>query len=148
MEMTQLGLWHWLILAGVMLILEVTTTTLLFLLLAVSAVIVGLIAWAAPEISWTIQLTLFAVLSIASLFIWNSYLKNRPEHSDQPHLNQRGRQYIGRQFTLEKDIVNGVGKIKVDDTTWRVEGPDLPAGSNVVVTDVDGTNLIVQAASA
>jgi len=88
------------------------------------------------------------VLSIASLFIWNSYLKNRPEHSDQPHLNQRGRQYIGRRFTLESDIVNGIGKIRVDDTTWRVEGPDLPAGSNVVVTDVDGTNLIVQAASA
>ena len=148
MEMTQLGLWHWLILAGVMLILEITTTTLLFLLLAVSAAIVGLIAWAAPEISWTIQLTLFAVLSIASLFIWNSYLKNRPEHSDQPPLNQRGRQYIGRRFTLESDIVNGIGKIRVDDTTWRVEGPDLPAGSNVVVTDVDGTNLIVQAASA
>ncbi len=148
MEITQPGLWHWLILAGVMLILEVTTTTLLFLLLAVSAVIVGLIAWVAPQMSWTLQLALFAGLSIVSLFVWNAYLKNRPEHSDQPHLNQRGRQYIGRRFTLDSDIVNGIGKLRVDDTTWRVEGPDLPAGSIVVVTDVDGTNLIVQPATS
>ena len=140
--------WHWLILAGVMLIAELMTTTLFFLLLAASAVIVAVIAWLLPTLNWEVQLTFFAILSISSLFIWSSWLKNRPEHSDQPHLNRRGQQYIGRQFTLEEDIVNGIGKIRVDDTIWRVEGPSLGAGSTVVVTGVDGATLTVDRASS
>jgi hypothetical protein len=38
--------------------------------------------------------------------------------SDQPKLNRRGEQYVGRTFTLEEPIVNGHGKIRVDDSTW------------------------------
>jgi len=135
--------WHWLILAGVVLIVELMTTTLFFLLLAASAVLLALITWLLPDLSWKFQLALFAVLSVASLFIWNAWLKNRPELSDQPHLNRRGQQYIGRQFTLDAGIVNGIGKIRVDDTIWRAEGPDLPAGSLVIVTGVDGATLLV-----
>jgi hypothetical protein len=66
--------------------------------------------------------------------------------SDQPHLNRRGSQYVGREFTLEAPIVNGVGKVDVDDSTWRVRGPNLPAGSQIRVTRIDGVVLVVEAA--
>ena len=44
-------------------------------------------------------------------------------------------------FTIEEPIVNGMGKIKVDDSTWRVNGSDQPAGTTVKVVSVDGSTL-------
>ena len=35
--------------------------------------------------------------------------------------------------------------IRVDDTVWRVAGPDLPAGSRVTVQRADGVMLYVGA---
>jgi membrane protein implicated in regulation of membrane protease activity len=55
----------------------------------------------------------------------------------------RGQRYVGRVFTLDEPIVNGRGKIRVDDTTWNIEGADLAAGVSVEVTSVDGTILKV-----
>ena len=60
-----------------------------------------------------------------------------------PNLTRRAQQYIGRTFNLIEPIVNGTGKIHVDDSTWRVKGPDLPAGTHVRVTGVDGVVFIV-----
>jgi membrane protein implicated in regulation of membrane protease activity len=64
--------------------------------------------------------------------------------SDHPVLNRRGEQYVGRQFTLEQPIVNGRGSVKVDDTVWRVAGPDLPAGARFTVRGADGATLLVE----
>ena len=66
-----------------------------------------------------------------------------PIETDRPLLNQRGAQYVGRQFHLDEPIVNGHGKIKVDDSIWKVHGPDCPEGARVTVTGVDGTVLVV-----
>jgi len=48
-------------------------------------------------------------------------------------------------FTLDKPIVDGVGTIHIDDTIWRVRGPDCPAGSRVKIAQADGVNLLVEA---
>jgi membrane protein implicated in regulation of membrane protease activity len=47
-------------------------------------------------------------------------------------------------FTLSEAIVNGTGKIHVDDTMWKVDGADLPEGTQVRVTGVAGTVLTVE----
>ena len=66
--------------------------------------------------------------------------------TDEPLLNKRGEQYVGRTFTLEEAITNGFGKVKVDDSTWKVECEiDLDAGSKITVKSVDGTVLQVEA---
>jgi hypothetical protein len=44
---------------------------------------------------------------------------------------------VGRDFLLERAIVNGAGAIRVHDSVWRVTGPDLPAGARVRVTAVE-----------
>lgn len=64
--------------------------------------------------------------------------------TDAPTLNRRGQQYVGRVFTLSEAIVNGVGKIKVDDTLWKVKGKDTEVGKRVRVTEVDGVVLLVE----
>ncbi len=58
-------------------------------------------------------------------------------------LNRRGAQYVGRLFTLEQPIVNGVGKLRVDDTTWKIIGEDCPVGTRVRVSGVESTVLKV-----
>ena len=68
--------------------------------------------------------------------------------TDQPFLNRRTASYVGRVFTLEKPIVDGIGTVGIDDTVWRVTGPDTPAGSQVKVTRVDGAVLHVEPAGA
>jgi membrane protein implicated in regulation of membrane protease activity len=60
-----------------------------------------------------------------------------------PFLNRRAAALVGRVFTLEKPIVDGSGTVRIDDTIWRVAGPDAPAGSRVKVVQVDGANLTV-----
>jgi hypothetical protein len=39
--------------------------------------------------------------------------------------------------------VDGRGRLKVGDTVWLIEGPDLPVGTRVQVTSVDNTLLRV-----
>ena len=135
--------WHWWILAGLLLILELTAPAFFFLWLGIAAAATGLILLVFPVIPLESQLILFSVLSVVAVLAWRKYREARPTETDQPNLNRRGRQYLGREFTLEQPIINGVGKVKVDDSTWRVKGPDLPAGTQVRVKDVDGVVFVV-----
>jgi inner membrane protein len=48
---------------------------------------------------------------------------------------------------LSEPIQNGRGKARIDDSVWRVEGADLPAGTQVKVMAVDGAILKVEAAA-
>ena len=61
-------------------------------------------------------------------------------------LNRRSDALVGRVFTLDKPIMDGSGTVRVDDTIWRVSGPDCPAGSRVKVVRADGASLTVEAA--
>ena len=130
--------WHWWIFAGVLLILELTAPVFFFLWLAIAAMATGLLLLVFQDIPLESQLVLFGVLSIVAILAWRKYREANPIVTDQPNLNRRGEQYIGRVFTLEKAIRNGVGKVTVDDSTWRVEGQDLPAGTKVRVEGING----------
>lgn len=64
--------------------------------------------------------------------------------SDQPDLNRRGAQLIGRVLIVEEAIEGGRGKVRIGDTLWPVEGPDLPVGAQVRVAGIRGTALVVE----
>lgn len=138
-----LEFWHWWVLGFVLLGAEMILPTGFFLLwIGLSALLVGGLAWLMPGVSWQAELVLFGVLSLASFFVWRRFRTHAV--SDQPTLNRRGHSYVGRTFTLGTPIVNGVGKLVVDDSQWRITGPDAAAGSQVRVVAVDGTTLQVQ----
>ncbi len=77
---------------------------------------------------------------------WKIVRKN-PIASDQPLLNQRSAQYVGKTFTLVDPLQGGTGRIKLGDSTWKVEGPDAPVGSQVRVIGYDGPTLKVEVVS-
>ena len=136
--------WHWWILAGLLLILELTAPAFFFLWLGFAAAFVGLVLLVFPGMSLEFQLVLFAIASIVSIIVWRKYREARPVKTDQPNLNRRGHQYIGRVFTLDAPITNGEGKVTVDDSTWRVTGADQPAGTTIKVTGINGVILKVE----
>lgn len=140
----QLVYWHWWILAGLLLLVELLASGFFFLWLAAAAGGVGVLALIAPGLGWQMQVILFSVLSVASIVLFRRYQRSHPQQSDQPSLNRRGEQYVGRRFTLDRPITNGVGELRVDDSTWRISGPDLPVGAGVRVVGVDGVILRVE----
>lgn len=142
--MTEVLFWHWWILAGILMVLEIVAPGVFLLWLGIAAAITGLIAYAVPAMDWQWEALIFALLSIVIVWGWRSYQRRHPTETDLPMLNRRGEQYVGRRLSLDQPIVNGRGQVKVDDSTWRVEGADLPAGTAIVVTGVKGTILVVE----
>jgi len=136
--------WHWFILAVILFVMEVFAPGAVFMWIAIAAAIMGLIISLFSGITWEYQLLMFAILSVASLFAWRKVAARNPVETDQPQLNRRGMQYVGRTFTLEKPIANRQGRIRVDDTTWKIHGEDCAAGTTVKVIKVEGAVLIVE----
>ncbi len=140
----QIEFWHWLVAGVIMIIIEMVLPAAYFLWMGIAAFVVGLLLYAMPTIPVLIQVVIFGVFSLVSLILYKRHKKSNPDVNDQPNLNRRGEQYVGRSFTLEEAIVNGVGKIKVDDSTWKVKGVDMPAGMKVRVMSVEGTVFNVE----
>jgi inner membrane protein len=140
----EFGLWAWWIIAAVLGILELIVPGIFFVWLAAAAAVVGLIVLAV-DIPLTAQVALFAVLSVVAVWTSRRYFARHEVESDHPLLNQRAQTYVGRTFTLEQEIRNGRGKIRIGDSLWLAEGPELPAGTSVHVTGVDGGVLKVEA---
>jgi membrane protein implicated in regulation of membrane protease activity len=140
----SLVFWHWWTLGVLLLIVELLAPGMFFIWMGESAFVVGGILWLMPALETEYQLMLFSALSLVSILVFRRFLKWRPIISDHPLLNQRTAQYVGRVFTLEEPIVNGRGKIRVDDSSWRVEGEDCAVGAKVRVIDAEGVILKVE----
>lgn len=136
--------WYWLVLAAVFGVVEVAVPAMVCIWFAAAAIGVAVFAWLAPGLSWEHQALIFAGLAVASVALGRmAFAENRSPHADR-RLNRRAESYVGRMFTLDAAIVDGRGRLKIDDTVWPVAGPDLPAGTRVRVTGADNTLLTVE----
>jgi inner membrane protein len=141
----SLGTWNWLIFGFVLMALEVLAPGVFLFWLGLAALLVGLISFAV-QLSWQFQLVMFAVFAAAAVPVWRRLARPKPDGDASPFLNRRSEALLGREFTLEKPIIDGSGTMRIGDTVWRVAGPDTPAGTRVKVVQVDGANLTVAAA--
>ncbi len=142
--LTQIDHWTWWVIGVLLIMLEMFAPAAFFLWMGISAIITGGFLWVFPTMEWPVQLVIFSIQSILSIFVWRKFFHHISADSDQPLLNKRAQQFIGRVFTLEKDMVNGVGQIKIDDSTWKVlADEDYLAQSKVKVIGEDGMNLKV-----
>ncbi|MDD5268800.1 MAG: NfeD family protein [Methylococcales bacterium] len=144
--MTELAFvfWYWWVLALILLAVEILAPGFFFLWMAISGFVTGALVLLIPATSMAIQILLFSVLSIVTIISWKFYGKKHTITSDHPLLNKRGDQYIGRVFSLYEPIKNGQGKIKVDDSIWKVHGEDCDINSRVKVIAIRGTVFEVE----
>lgn len=136
--------WVFLGLGCLLLIAELLGTAGYALWSGTSAIIVGLIAWGVP-FSWAFLWILFAILTLASAYVWWLWLKkNNREKPQKVILNKPQHDLIGVKTLVVESIVNGTGRIKIKDGTWSAKcDEDLVAGTRVQVTDVEGIVLTV-----
>jgi len=141
-----LGPWAWIIAGAILLALELAVPGAFMMWLGLAAGLVGLISLVV-DWSWQWQCVAFAVFALASVPLWRRFARKVDPQTESPMLNRRTEALIGRTFTLEKPIVDGIGTVRIDDTIWRVQGPDAPAGGRVRVTRADGADLSVEPAA-
>lgn len=112
-----LNQWHWFGFALILVILEVGLGTSFFLLwIAASAFTIGIVLFIMPGLLWEYQFLIFAIESASCLLYWRAHIKNKMFISDQPNLNRRNEQFVGRVVTLGEALINGRGRIQIDDS--------------------------------
>lgn len=144
--LVSLGPWNWFILAAALFCLEFVVPGVHFLWFGVAAIVAGALALTIG-FGWQFQLIAFAIAAVTSVFLVRRYARDELQRSPRTGLNQGGEHYVGRTLVLEVAISGGRGRVRVGDTLWQAEGPDLPAGSRVRVTGTNGTVLVVERAT-
>lgn len=144
--MGSFGAWGWLALGLCLIAIEMLVLPGGFpLWIGISALVMAAIV-ALVSLSWQVELTLFAVLAVlAGIVAWKvHYRRGRVDAADGLH--DRVEQLLGKEFVLDQGTEGGVGRIRVDDTVWRVAGPAMPAGTRVRIAAFDGSILKVERA--
>jgi membrane protein implicated in regulation of membrane protease activity len=138
---TALGpVWTWILVGLVLMGAELAISGVFLVWLGTAAMVTGLEVAVVP-MPWQAQIVLFAVLSVGLVVVAQKRMTGRPNS-----LNRGAQGLIGQEFHLDAAIANGLGRIRVNDTLWRVSGPDAPAGTRIRVTGIDGTVLTVTTA--
>jgi hypothetical protein len=88
-----------------------------------------------------VTMTVASVLScLAGYFVYRHVDRRQP---DAITLNQRDAMLVGERGVVCSDIVHGEGKVRLGDTVWLAEGPNLPTGTAVIVKSVHRSRVRV-----
>ena len=145
----EAGPWAWWILGIALLVAEIAVPGNFLVWVGIAGLLTGLLSnlfWETGWWVWEIQWLTFAALSALSLYLGRRWLNRGRYRSEEPTLNQRGASLVGRTADLIEPLHNGRGRVKIGDTIWIVNGPDLPAGTRVRVVASEGSDLRVEAA--
>jgi inner membrane protein len=136
--------WFWL-LAGMLLgAAEIIVPGFFLIWFALAAIITALLTLLLP-IGVAVQIGLFAVFAIITVYAGRRWFVSNPIVSNDPNLNDRGARLTGEIVTVVEAIQHGSGRVKVGDSVWSAKGSDADAGSQVRITGAVGAVLLVEA---
>jgi len=137
--------WHWLAFGLVLAAIEIFVPGTFLIWLGLAASLVGLILLIFPEMGVAYQLLLFAIFTVAMVYVGRRVYNRHSEPEDHADLNRRLESHVGKVYTLEQPIVSGKGRIRVADSSWSCAADqDLPAGTKVRVLSIDGIIMHVE----
>jgi membrane protein implicated in regulation of membrane protease activity len=143
---TQLEPWHWMALGILLLVVEVVISTELLLGVGLGALVTALLYKVFPDLTWQAQFIWFSVFSIVCTLVYWKKFRSSNSDSDQPLLNQRAQQLVGKTTRLVEPIIDGEGRVQVADALWVVQGADMDNDTAVKIIGVNGMALLVEAA--
>ncbi|RDJ21754.1 NfeD family protein [Bosea caraganae] len=144
--LASLGGWGWLVFGLVLIGGELLAPGIFLIWLGLAALLTGLVV-GLFDFGWQVSALVFAGFSILSVVAGRLLTRRGSDEPDLAQgLNDRGRQLIGKVFKLEATMLGGEGRIRVGDSSWRVTGPELLAGTEVRVVRVEGATLVVEKA--
>jgi membrane protein implicated in regulation of membrane protease activity len=133
----------WLIVAAVLGVAELLTTTLAFGLIAAAAVVAAVVG--AFHLSFGLQLVAFAVAAGAGLgFVRPIALK----HVKQPPALRTGSAaLVGRSAIVLEEVTEHSGRVRIDGEEWSSRPYDdslvIPVGTKVDVMQIKGATALV-----
>ncbi|MGX1789385.1 NfeD family protein [Bosea sp. NPDC055332] len=140
------GGWAWIVLGLILVGGEMLAPGVFLLWFGLAALLTGIVV-GLIGLAWQGALLVFAALAIVCVLAGRAITRRRSDEPDiAAGLNDRGRQLIGKVFKLEATMAGGEGRIRVGDSSWRVTGPELLAGTEIRVVRVEGATLVVEKA--
>ena len=137
-----LGPWTWVVVGLLLLGLELLMPGNIFVWFGVAAILTGVLALL-TSLGWQTEILVFIALAVVLVIVGRRAFSREAAPGERPFLNDRAQRLVGTSYVLSEPIVNGNGRIRVDDTNWRVNGPDAPAGTKVRIASADGISLKV-----
>lgn len=136
----SLGAWNWGVLGIILLLLELVFPGVFLVWFGLGALLTAFISLLFSGSSliatWEVQTILFLIFSVILVLIGRNFFR-RDRETDEPLLNRRTDQLIGRIVVLDEPVVDGSGHVRVDDTIWRAKGTDIPSGTRVRLISFD-----------
>lgn len=132
----------WGVLAIILAIAEMLVPGVFLIWLSLAAALTAGLALLLP-IGEPFQLLAFAILSVLSMSGGRLWYLARPVEPEDGLLNDRAARMIGRRVVVIEAIAHGEGRVRVDDGSWPATGPDAAVGTPMLVTQVDGSRLVV-----
>ena len=134
----------WLIIAAVLGVAEILTTTLAFGLIAVAALVAAAVG--AFHLDLGVQLAAFAVAAGAGLgFIRPIALRHIKQ---PPELRTGTAALVGRSATVLEEVTEHNGRVRIDGEVWTSrpyldESLVIPVGTKVDVMQIKGATALV-----
>lgn len=137
--------WLWLI-GGVLLgIAEMVIPGVYLMWIGGAAVLTGVVALLLP-IGVAAQFAIFAVTTIAAIYVGRRFLTAKPITSADPMLNDKGARLVGAIVVAVAPVDALSGRVKVGDGVWSARGVEAAVGDRLRVTGTDGAVLMVERA--
>lgn len=140
--------WIWAILGLALLGAEILSSTFYLLWFGVAALVVALLLWLIPAMPLTLQLFLFAFLSLGSLAVWRRYYKKT---STDLRIGQSQGDEIGRVGTIIETVgPKQSGRIRfaqgvMGSREWEaIADEDIEAGAEASIVEIAGNSLRVK----
>ena len=140
--------WHWFVLGILLILSELLLPAFAALWFGIAAIVVSLLFWLLPSMSFTAQMVSWIVLSIACTVFWFKYIK--PLSIDRTKAGLSREATIGQTgmviLNLEHDMVKVRFQMPLlgsDEWDCRTTAA-VNIGDRVRVTDILGNQLVVQ----
>lgn len=129
--------WEWIALGFVLCAAEMLLPGVFLLWIGLAAMATGALLLLLP-LTFPVTLLAFGGFAVVSMLVGRMIYGTLSRREAMPFLNQRAGSLVGTSYVLDHPIVNGAGRIRVQDSIWQVKGPDAQAGERVKVVAVEG----------
>jgi len=140
--------WWWVAFALALGALEMATFSFFLIWPALAALLVSALLAASPELSGSVQVSIFAIGAIAFTVMGRFFFARYGDGggTEDMLLNKRGQRFVGRS-AIVAEFANGQGYIEVEGMRWRANWPadqTSKTGDQVRITQADGLVLNVE----
>ena len=140
--------WHWILLGIALVLMEIALPSFITLWLGAAAIVVGLLLLAMPDMSFTLQILIWTVMSVLLTWGWFKFMK--PLSVDRTMAGLSREQIIGQAGqVLRVPLDGGKGLLRfpapiLGADEWQfISQDELKIGDRVRVTELSGNSLIV-----